>query len=209
MAVTRSSRTSSSTLYSKEVQTYHVHNEPPANSFQSISIEPGPRRYPFRHPERRRHWQRVTLHPTGAGPTRSSKKLPAIPTNSAVGSSRSRSHRHSNSDLSQHRERPCQPICNNLAKSHIRKLKRFNKACIRSANKTLAIWESWDATDRGSPLKMRRSDAVVTKAIQTSHYFIQNSENMGGDNKPKLYKHEIIQRLNKSVLRRSLGLPIV
>lgn len=89
------------------------------------------------------------------------------------------------------------------------KLKRFNKACIRSANVTLAIWERWDATDRESPLKMRRNDALVTRAIQTSHYFIRNFENVGGDNKPKLYKHEIIQRLNKSVLRRSLGLPIV
>ncbi|KNB04459.1 hypothetical protein FOXG_19723 [Fusarium oxysporum f. sp. lycopersici 4287] len=84
MAVTRSSRTPSSTSYSKKVKPCHVHNESPTNSPKSISIEPRPPRYPFHHPERRRPEQDVTFHPTGARPTRSSKKLPAIPTNSAV-----------------------------------------------------------------------------------------------------------------------------
>jgi hypothetical protein len=82
-------------------------------------------------------------------------------------------------------------------------------ACERSANKTLAIWESWDATDGESPLKMKRNAALVTTDIQTSHDFIEHFEDVGGDNKPKLYKHKTIQRLNESVLRRSLGLPIV
>ncbi|KAH7231278.1 uncharacterized protein BKA55DRAFT_582133 [Fusarium redolens] len=209
MAVTRSSRTPSSTSYSKNVKPCHIHNEPPANSFKSISIEPKPRRYPFRHPERRRPGQGVTLHSTGARPTRSSKKLPAIPTNSAVDLSQARSHRHSNSDLSQHCERSFKPIYNYRAKRRMGNLKRFNMACIRSANKTLDIWESWDATYRESPYEMKRNAALVTTAIQTSHYFTKHFEDVGGDNKPKLYKHETIQRLNESVLRRSPGLPIV
>ncbi|KAJ9419160.1 hypothetical protein QL093DRAFT_2579417 [Fusarium oxysporum] len=45
MAVTRSSRTPSYTSYSKKVKPCHVHNEPPANSPKSISIEPRPPRY--------------------------------------------------------------------------------------------------------------------------------------------------------------------
>ncbi|EXK23902.1 hypothetical protein FOMG_19346 [Fusarium oxysporum f. sp. melonis 26406] len=183
-----------------------------------LPIRPSPSRssrdrhdigYPFHHPERRRPEQGVTFHPTGARPIRSSKKLPAIPTDSAVDLSQARLHRHSNSDLSQHRERPCKPICNYRAKRPIRNLKRFHMACIRSANKTLDIWESWGATDKGSRKKMKRNAALVTATIQTSHYFIKHFEDVGGDNTPKLYKHETIQRLNESVLRWPPRLPIV
>jgi hypothetical protein len=88
-------------------------------------------------------------------------------------------------------------------------LKRFNMACIRSANKTLDIWEGWAATDEKTPYEMKRNTALATTAIQTSHYFTKHIEDVGGDNKPKLYKHETIQRLNESVLRRSPGLLIV
>ncbi|KAJ9419606.1 hypothetical protein QL093DRAFT_2565639 [Fusarium oxysporum] len=195
MAVTRSSRTPSSTSYSKKVKPCHVHNESPTNSPKSISIEPRPPRYPFHHPERRRPEQ--------------GKKLPAIPTNSAVDLSQARSHRHRNSDRSQHRKRPCKPICKYRAKRSIRNLKRFNMAWTRSANKTLDIWESWGATDKGSPKKMKRNAALVTATIQTSHYFIKHFEDVRGDNTPKLYKHETIQRLNESVLRWPPRLPIV
>ncbi|KAH7233978.1 uncharacterized protein BKA55DRAFT_710154 [Fusarium redolens] len=185
----------------------HTHNGPSANSFSSISTEL--RQQQQCYPEGRRRSKRiVALTSARARPTRSSGKLPAIPTNSAVDLSQARSHRHRNSDLSQHRERPCKSICNNRAKRHIGNLKRFNMACERSANKTLAIWESWDATDGESPLKMKRNAALVTTDIQTSHDFIEHFEDVGGDNKPKLYKHKTIQRLNESVLRRSLGLPI-
>lgn len=82
-------------------------------------------------------------------------------------------------------------------------------AWTRSANKTLDIWESWGATDKGLPKKMKRNAALVTATIQTSHYFIKHFEDVGGDNTPKLYKHETIQRLNESVLRWPPRLPIV
>ncbi|KAH7471915.1 hypothetical protein FOMA001_g12934 [Fusarium oxysporum f. sp. matthiolae] len=209
MAVTRSSRTSSSTSYSKNVESCDVHNQQPADLFKSISTKPRSRRYPFRHPERRRSGQGVTLHSTVAKPTPSSKKLLAIPTNSAVGLSQARSHRHSNPDLSEHCKRSFKPTYNHQAKRRKGNLKRFNMACIRSANKTVGLWESWVATDRTSPYEMKRNAALATAAIQTLHYYTKNFEDVAGDNKPKLYKHKTIQRLNDSVRRMLPGLPIV
>ncbi|EXK76488.1 hypothetical protein FOQG_18773 [Fusarium oxysporum f. sp. raphani 54005] len=205
MAVTRSSRTSSSTSYSKNVNPCDVHNQPPANLFKSISTEQGSRRYPFRHLERRRPGQDSTV----ARPTPASKKLLAIPTNSAVGVSQARSHRHSNSDLSEHYKRSFKPIYNHRAKRRMGNLKRFNMACIRSANETVKIWEGWVATNRKSPYEMKRNAALATTAIQTFHYYTKNFEDVAGDNKPKLYKHKTIQRLNDSVRRMLPGLPIV
>ncbi|KAG5760728.1 hypothetical protein H9Q72_011160 [Fusarium xylarioides] len=178
--------------YSKNVNPCNVYNQPPANLFKSISTEPNSRRYPFRHPERRRPGQGVTLHSTVARPTPSSKKLLAIPTNSAVGVSQARSHRRSNADVSEHCKRSFKPIDNHRAKRRMGNLQKFNMACIRSANETVKIWEGWVATNRKSPYEMKRNAALATTAIQTFHYYTKNFEDVAGDNKPKLYKHKTI-----------------
>ncbi|KAH7191076.1 hypothetical protein DER44DRAFT_849736 [Fusarium oxysporum] len=121
MAVTRSSRTSSSTSYSKNVNPCDVHNQPPANLFKSISTEPNRDDILFVI-QNGEDLGKSDL-PTVARPTPASKKLLAIPTNSAVGVSQARSHRHSNSDVSEHCKRSFKPIDNHRAKRRMGNLK--------------------------------------------------------------------------------------
>ncbi|KAF5978857.1 hypothetical protein FCOIX_5620 [Fusarium coicis] len=176
MAVTRSSCTPSSTSDSKNVKPCHVHNEPPPNSFKPISIEPRTQRYYFRHLKRRGTGQGATLHSAAARPTRSYKKLPAIPINSAVDLSQARSRRRNKSNLFQHCERSFKPIHKYRAKCRMGNLKKLDMTHVRSANKTLDRLESRNGADRGSPYEMKRNAALAAAAIQANHYFIENFE---------------------------------
>ncbi|KNB16773.1 hypothetical protein FOXG_14843 [Fusarium oxysporum f. sp. lycopersici 4287] len=217
MAITRSSGKLPSRSPLTKVELYHIHNGPSANSFSSISTELRQQQpcYRFCHPEGRRRSERiVALTSARARPTRSSGKLPAIPTNSVVDPSQARSRRVQKSDLSQRHKRSCKPSSNHLTKYSMMDLKRLNAASVRYANEILDRLEILDVLARKSSYESRRKAALAIAATQTFNRYTKHFGNMAADDKPKLYEHGIIQRLNEIVLsriegRRSLGCALV
>ncbi|KAK7583333.1 hypothetical protein V3481_012624 [Fusarium oxysporum f. sp. vasinfectum] len=208
MAITRSSERLSSRSSLTKVELYHSHNGPSANLFSSTSTELRQQQqcYRFCHSEGRRRSERiVALMSARARPTQSSGKLPAIPTNSVVDPSQARSRRVQKSDLSQRHKRSCKPMFNHLTKHPMMELKRLNAASVRYANEILDRLEILDVLARKSSYESRRKAALAIAATQTFNRYTKHFGIMAADDRPKLYEHGIIQRLNEIVLSRTEG----
>ncbi|WKT54396.1 Beta-1,3-glucanase, N-terminal, subdomain 2 [Fusarium oxysporum f. sp. vasinfectum] len=78
-------------------------------------------------------------------------------------------------------------------------LKRLNAASVRYANEILDRLEILDVLARKSSYESRRKAALAIAATQTFNRYTKHFGNMAADDKPKLYEHGIIQRLNEIV----------
>ncbi|EXK24164.1 hypothetical protein FOXG_16248 [Fusarium oxysporum f. sp. lycopersici 4287] len=204
MAITRSSGNPSSRSSLTKVELYHTHNGPSANSFSSISTEL--RQQQQCYPKGRRRSERiVALTSARARPTRSSGKLPAIPTNSVVDPSQAKSRRVQKSDLSQRHKPSCKPSSKYRTQHYTMVLNSLNIVLIRYANIILDKWEILDVLGRHSSYESQHRADLATAATQTFNYFTKHFGNMVANDRPKLYEHAIIQRLNEIVLSRTGG----